>query len=1274
VTGKCLAFDGTTDHVALGNVLNMGTSNFTISAWVNSRSAASGNNNGIVYKRGTGYAYSEGYRLNMPNGQFNFHIADGTNSQTLTVGSSGQYNDGKWHYVVAVATRGSEMRIYVDGVSRGSVSETNVGNIDTATVLGVGALMGGYHFFTGKIDEPKIYNYARSAAQIKLDYNAGLAGTGGVEGTSVSMGGKSQKWLTDGLVGHWKMDEASWAGTSGEVIDASGNGNNGTATNGAITAVGKFGNGGSFDGTDDVVLVSDTNNSLDMANDFTVSFWVNPTSSGTKELVAKAAQGNYEIWQSSTNLSVRVNGSTPVISASSIFTYGQWTYVTVKYERSLGLVTIYQNGSYFTNGNNTNAASINNSALQIGAYSDGTSYPFLGKLDELRIYNRALSPDEIVDLYNYAPGPVGYWKMDENTGQYAYDTSGDNNNGTLGANSSPDTDDPTWDNGKFGAGLKFDGNNDYVNAGNGANLNITGAITVEAWIKPISLAASSGDFVSKYQNGTGGFSFTRYQDDALFFINDGNNYLYAHGVFSENEWVHIAYTADNSISGSTNIKAYIDGVYWSGTTRSINMSTTTNNLYIGGKGHYNSYNNGLIDDVKIYNYARTAKQIVEDMNGGHPAGGSPVGSQVGYWKFDEGYGGTANNSGNAGAVLNGTITGATWSNDGKFGKALYFDGASSYAEVPNSTSLNPTGQISLSAWIKPISSGMGQYAVVVAKPIGAWATGGYGLTRDASTDNLAFWINVYTNKVTIPFAYNEWQYVAATYDGATMKIFKNGSLVDSKSYSTAITQGTEVLRIGKPITYNYPYKGYIDEVKIYNFSLTAEEIALDYNQGKSMQLGSSGTTATGTASNSADRAYCPPGDTTAACAPIYEWKMDENTGITVNDSSGSGKIGTMTNGPIWTVNKSGGPAIGFDGSDDFIELNSNVTLQNTNWTVSAWSKTGAAEGSILGNKSGGPAYNAFQISSSKISYFHYNGSWTREYGTSNIADNRWHHLTWANNGTTQMVDLYVDGKWEANVSSSIVGGAGLLDAIGKYWGGTMFLNGSMDNLRIYNYKRTPEQIAWDYNRGAPVGWWKMDEGEGISAKDSSGNNNTGTLTNMDGATDWVAGKINTALDFDGSNDYVTCGSGASLQLAKNGSVCMWFKSAAAFSGNTGTQKHIMGGGPREFYFSASSSYLHYFLSDDSTGVGSNSGSWDTNWHHVCATADGTTLRMYIDGVAQTATASIGANNFFGNTGALTINKSSSPFAGLMDDVRVYNYGLTPLQVKDIYNNGAVGFK
>ena len=175
---------------------------------------------------------------------------------------------------------------------------------------------------------------------------------------------------------------------------------------------------------------------------------------------------------------------------------------------------------------------------------------------------------------------------------------------------------------------------------------------------------------------------------------------------------------------------------------------------------------------------------------------------------------------------NGTLSGAGYNSEN--GGTLTFDGVNDYVNVPNSTSLNPTDKISLSAWIKPLTP-MGSYGVVVVKPIAGWTSGGYGLSRDSATDNLTFWLNTYGNKVSIPFSYSTWQHVVATYDGATMKIFKNGALVDSKSYAVAITQGTQALRIGLPESYSYPFSGSISKVRIYNRALTTEEALILYN-------------------------------------------------------------------------------------------------------------------------------------------------------------------------------------------------------------------------------------------------------------------------------------------------------------------------------------------------------------------------------------------------------------------------------------------------------------
>ena len=69
-----------------------------------------------------------------------------------------------------------------------------------------------------------------------------------------------------------------------------------------------------------------------------------------------------------------------------------------------------------------------------------------------------------------------------------------------------------------------------------------------------------------------------------------------------------------------------------------------------------------------------------------------------------------------------------------------------------------------------------------------------------------------------------------------------------------------------------------------------------------------------------------------------------------------------------------------------------------------------------------------------------------------------------------------------------------------------------------------EIVDWDtWGMGRPKGEWWLNEGSGNLANDASGNRNTGTLTNMDPATDWVGTKYGIGLDFDGSNDQVRIG-------------------------------------------------------------------------------------------------------------------------------------------------------
>ena len=90
-----------------------------------------------------------------------------------------------------------------------------------------------------------------------------------------------------------------------------------------------------------------------------------------------------------------------------------------------------------------------------------------------------------------------------------------------------------------------------------------------------------------------------------------------------------------------------------------------------------------MDNVIIYDAARTQRGIMKDMLNQHSSVGASQDSSVAHWKFDEGTGSTAYNSGSDENALNGAIVGATWTSSGKYEKALDFDGSGDSVTVTN---------------------------------------------------------------------------------------------------------------------------------------------------------------------------------------------------------------------------------------------------------------------------------------------------------------------------------------------------------------------------------------------------------------------------------------------------------------------------------------------------------------------------------------------------------------------------------------------------------------
>ncbi|SFT46516.1 Por secretion system C-terminal sorting domain-containing protein [Lishizhenia tianjinensis] len=226
-------------------------------------------------------------------------------------------------------------------------------------------------------------------------------------------------------------------------------------------------------------------------------------------------------------------------------------------------------------------------------------------------------------------------------------------------------------------GLDFDGSNDYVNCGTNSSTAITGnALTVEAWVKAGSFgsASTSNAIVNRINN--------TFQDNDGFALSLGNNgvvtaeigygtttfpYAVQHSTsaneVSLNTWTHVAMTFDGSF-----LKIYVDGVLSTSTTADYPMTASTQPLAIGYRPQYNqSYFDGIIDEVRVWNTVRTQAEIVQSMNTGACLQ-SPTGLQA-YYSFEQGtpQGGNASQvnltddsgNGNSGVLNNFALLGAT---------------------------------------------------------------------------------------------------------------------------------------------------------------------------------------------------------------------------------------------------------------------------------------------------------------------------------------------------------------------------------------------------------------------------------------------------------------------------------------------------------------------------------------------------------------------------------------------------------------------------------------
>jgi hypothetical protein len=279
-------------------------------------------------------------------------------------------------------------------------------------------------------------------------------------------------------VGLWHFDDAG-----NETVDVALNntgrvyaGLKGILTNSPTwNTSGYYGNALSFDGIDDYVSLGNPI-ALNITGNIWISAWIYPhdittnlqnmvahghTTSPNGEIIFRINGGKYEIgsWDGSTQIASYV-----IPSGDK----GTWVYLSGGYNGTHWL--IYRNGVLVNSTEDSTGAVVVEEDWAIGAMGTGTSRFYTGSIDEVAIWNRSLTGDEVNQTKNTATpnslsfenDMVSYWSFNKGSGTEA-------------------PSEHFWTPGKFGGAMKFNAS-EYVNNSYSSNFNITDNITVEMWV------------------------------------------------------------------------------------------------------------------------------------------------------------------------------------------------------------------------------------------------------------------------------------------------------------------------------------------------------------------------------------------------------------------------------------------------------------------------------------------------------------------------------------------------------------------------------------------------------------------------------------------------------------------------------------------------------------------------------------------------------------------------------------------------------------------------
>ncbi len=621
----------------------------------------------------------------------------------------------------------------------------------------------------------------------------------------------------EGLVASYSFDE----GAGKTAHDDSAHGHDGTISGGAWSA-GRFDGALQLSGGSEECVTIPDSPELALSDEFTLLAWIKPEGEDPSEPVIFKESGwyfTYALYPGGLHAGMHPEGagayypySANEVAGSEELPANTWSNVALTYGNEE--LRLYVDGE-LVGSTESWGVILSEEPLRIGCapkWEDG----FTGRLDNIRLYDRALGGAEIGEDEEAAVkplaarGPVASYSFDENAGKTAHDDTGDGHEGAIEGGE--------WAEGKFGSALHLDGaEEDCMSVADSPELQLTHEFTLSAWVRPEGGDQSGPIFFKESEHFVSYAMYLGFSEEgkpAGVVAPEPYEAVSVEGSspLPQDAWSQLTLTYDTD-----RLRLYVNGTLVSSEAISGPVESEQP-LRIGCSRDWEEGFTGRIDNARIYDRALPPAEIEHDQE--TAVAPLPPEPPVASYSFDEGEGEVAHDS--SGNGHDGTIEGIGWA-AGRFGNALKFEaGHEGCLTIPDATQLQLRGEFTLEAWVKP--EGDGPVIFKEAEHFVSYELSMWGFEPEGDLAPQPY--ELAETEGSDAVAEGAWSELALTYDGEMLRLYANGKLIGSKATTRAV-ESDGPLRIGCSRDWEQNFTGSIDEVRLYDRTLNAQQLSED---------------------------------------------------------------------------------------------------------------------------------------------------------------------------------------------------------------------------------------------------------------------------------------------------------------------------------------------------------------------------------------------------------------------------------------------------------------